>query len=149
MHSNLHQTWVVCDIICVFWLAFIWKRNSVCRLLKINRQWWKIAVPKCQIFIRPFVFSKTIRQVKAGQNKKILYYKDFRSCAALNALHRKCFSYTGLQSNFHYFSKQRFTFTKLSQLAMLMASAKIGPTNNRPVASIAAMFAPTSVGGGT
>ena len=72
MHSNLHQTWVVCDIICVFWLAFIWKRNSVCRLLKINRQWWKIAVPKCQIFIRPFVFSKTIRQVKAGQNKK--YY---------------------------------------------------------------------------
>ena len=41
-----------------------------------------------------------------------------------------------------------FTFDELL-LATLIASAKIGPTKSRPVASMAVMFAPTSLGAGT
>ena len=61
-HSKLHKTWSLCNIILLFWPAYIWriflekKNGNGCFVFR-----WQCA---------EFFFSKIIRQMKAGQNNK-------------------------------------------------------------------------------
>ena len=73
-HSKLHKTWSLCNIILLFWPAYIWriflekKNANGCFVFR-----WQCA---------EFFFSKIIRQMKAGQNNKY-DITDSRSCAGL------------------------------------------------------------------